>query len=618
MTDEEALLKPWAPEGAEDEPWWQAFLADGGQVQVALPDIDVPTLFSDALVRVTAEPKDSPAIHTDFRISLVRPLNELGLSLHQPGWDEPDRWALAVEGDWPANWRLPWSGPLNAALNREWLGIAEAETLAGRLDLLPFAPGGAAAVPLADLPEPSKQAEALANRRGYLAMVNSIARSPLMITVKNQPAGEVHKAMTDVLAKRYAEAECPPDGMVDVSFPDWGRFLGFDEMGGRNYDLIRGWLDDLGTARISGQWLGHKGERAAAWLNLLQGAVVVESGGGTTRVQLANWFQAAIRTGAWTYLDPEERHRLRVASGHSDTPLLLWRMLKTQRLPFRWKCFSAPEDDPDAPSDGRSMAALLNLTGKRRRNVVLRIKKAAAIVCQTFPEYTITIETAKGKGMWNLFADRRKGIDEPVENEDRKDGPTRDVLGEKDGPTRDARTDLRVTRDSDKPLQTTTEAADPQSCSFSLTSTVIGTFSGEEDTEEPSLGCPDRACRARTRAIALAVQADKRAAKAAAVWASAACQELHGLTHRLERADPARQRALCEGVLVEKMAAIVARQPEKLAAYLHTCAKESALCGADEDGISAEVRAACDTVRQRPVAPIVADISDLMGGHAND
>ena len=141
MNDDEALLEPWTPEGIKNEPWSQAFLADGGQVQIALPQVEVLTRFTDALVRVTAAPKGGEPIRTDFKVRVLRAVNELGLRVGKDPMG-PDRWALTIEGTWPVNWPTAWAGHLNAALNRHWLDIAETEHLAGRLDMLPFVPPG--------------------------------------------------------------------------------------------------------------------------------------------------------------------------------------------------------------------------------------------------------------------------------------------------------------------------------------------------------------------------------------------------------------------------------------------------------------------------------------------
>jgi hypothetical protein len=144
VSDEEARLRPWVPDGVDDEPWWLAFVADGGRVQVATPK----TLLTDAMVRVTATPRDGSAIQTDFRADLIPRLNTLviprlnalGMLAHAPGWDAPPRWGLKFEGDWPAAWPRLWAEPLMVALDDQWLDWAETERLAGRLDALPIVP----------------------------------------------------------------------------------------------------------------------------------------------------------------------------------------------------------------------------------------------------------------------------------------------------------------------------------------------------------------------------------------------------------------------------------------------------------------------------------------------
>ncbi len=259
------------------------------------------------------------------------------------------------------------------------------------------------------LAQVSARTRALARRRAHLAVENTIARAPLTsLTVGGRPAGATHKMITALLVKRYAEAGCPTDGHVALTFGDVARLLGHD-LGGWTYRKIRKLMIDLQGVGVTGEWQSGP-HRAHAWFAIVQACGVTTAGDGLIHAQLSDCLQDSVRRGCWTYLAEDDMRRLRLASGRSGTPMLLWMWLQTQRLPWRWRAFAAPEGQPTDPADPHCVAALLNLTGTARREVVKRIRHAAAVVMDSFPEYAIRIESAAEPGMWNLFADRRAAV----------------------------------------------------------------------------------------------------------------------------------------------------------------------------------------------------------------
>lgn len=263
----------------------------------------------------------------------------------------------------------------------------------------------------ANLPEVTLRTQALGRRPGnYVAIENTVARSPLILAASGKSAGAAHKAITALWARRYASTGCPSSGCVSVSFTEIGHILGFESMGGWQYQRTRELVGDLQHAFIDPEWLPEGHGKMAAF-TLTQGDQLTETAGGMIHVQLSTCFQASIRSGAWTYIDPNEVRRLRAASPRSDTPLLLWLWLQTESLPWAsgWRVFNAPDGAP--VPDVRCVAERLNLHGTKRRDVVAAIRKAAEVVCEAFTQYTITVASARsGAGMWNLHADRRQEV----------------------------------------------------------------------------------------------------------------------------------------------------------------------------------------------------------------
>ena len=287
----------------------------------------------------------------------------------------------------------------------------------------------------------SPRTQALARRFDRLAIEHTVARSPVSLTIKDKPASAAHKMIVNFWTKRYAERGCPSDGVVAVSFTEWGQLFGYpDDMGGGYYEIIRDWLRDFRSAGISEEWL-QKGHRGELWFAIIQGYGVTEKDG-MTYVQLSAALQTSIRHGAWSYLNQETWLQLHQASPHSDVAELLWMWLETETLPFRWRIFAAPEGKSPKRGDVRCVAERLNLHNARRRDAVATIRRAARVVMDVCPWYQIRVENAAGVGMWNLVADRQAAIG--------TDAPTRDARrtnGRRgDAPTDDAETHQRTTR----------------------------------------------------------------------------------------------------------------------------------------------------------------------------
>ena len=497
MNDEEALLGPWMPEGVEDEPWWQAFLADGGRVQIAIPPLP-PVVsnfqrFTDALIRVTAAPADGEPIQTDFRVRVVRAFNELGLRVGEDPMG-PDRWALAVEGTWPANWPRAWAGPLNAALNRQWLDIAETETLAGRLDMLPFVPQGAevaegqatlweegalerlrradterfATGPLVPL---GADARNLVSMPGTVGLTMHLARACLFApsgttnaaartaiervgSLESQPLKifEPHGTMTvrDLLyisrvLKHFAEDGFPADNIVRTSVNEACRFMGYSgEPGGKTRALV---ADSFFRMRAATFQIAHKdadGEISTLTYGVIDWASTTDG----AEVKLNDVLVAQFRAGRLTYLTDAVFERLVKRDEHAAR---LWVFLESETLPAlgrhpqRYGIFSAPGGEPDRDKHVPAIADLLRISWKVRRKVAARVKQAADVLVEEDPRYKLSVERAKVATMWNLLAARESTSGTlPTAELDSSQGG--DSQGRKGGTPRDANRGLPGTQ----------------------------------------------------------------------------------------------------------------------------------------------------------------------------
>ena len=283
------------------------------------------------------------------------------------------------------------------------------------------AAGLAYTAPTEEYPPVSARTKALALRLGFVAIENTIARSPLILAADlrsgaGRPASAAQKAITAVFVKNFAAARCPTSGTVEASFAEISDLLGYGDRGGWQYEHIRDLIRGLRGAGVGGEWVTHDGDTTDEWYGIIQASQVTTRGAGSVTVRLGYEFQASIRAARFTYLENEQVRRLNQASSRSDTPLNFWYFLQSQRLPWPlgWPIFRAPEGVTQPPAGVRPLAEILGLHGKNHRKTVQRIRAAAKIVMQVFPEYSITVKPTEIATMYRVFATRHGAVEEPA------------------------------------------------------------------------------------------------------------------------------------------------------------------------------------------------------------
>jgi hypothetical protein len=272
------------------------------------------------------------------------------------------------------------------------------------------------------LPSVADRTKALAKRPGHVAIDNTIARSPLTLVseirgVSGRPASAAHKVLTALFVKRYAEQESR-DGWIALGFAETCHLLGYKDRGERQYEAVREIVLSMQGCVVPREWVTGEGEERVRSLNVVVGTDVPKrarrgAGSGVYLVQLGDILRRRIDAARFTYLRDESIRRLRRASPRSETPLLLWMFLETQRLPWSngWPIFRAPEGATDIPLDRRPLAEILTLHSKRHDKTVTRIRAAAKIVVGLFPEYLITVDPTDVATMYQVYAIRRDALE---------------------------------------------------------------------------------------------------------------------------------------------------------------------------------------------------------------
>ena len=283
------------------------------------------------------------------------------------------------------------------------------------------------------IPAPSAAALALARMPKDIAMEKNLARAPIFAAPRTMNSKTSGWETVGSLAKRdfcvfepygplqtrdallishvidqYASADCPGDRLVEMSQNEAARFSGYRSEGGKQRRLIQGAL-----LRMRSTTFQHYREKDGRSESLTWGLVDwaefhgTPAGSGVT-IRVSEQLAALVCEGSLTYLNAETFAKLVDRNGYAAR---LWVFLESEKLPrldsgpFSYQLFSAPTGQEPKPSHVPALADLLRIGyWKNRSRVVQEITKAASVLCELDPRYTLSVESARGTGMYCLRA----------------------------------------------------------------------------------------------------------------------------------------------------------------------------------------------------------------------
>ena len=278
--------------------------------------------------------------------------------------------------------------------------------------------------PAEDLPPVSERTQALARMVGFVAIENTIARSPLVLANKVRRVSGAEATAAEVFVAAFWGAlyakQLPPDGWITATFAATGDVLGYAGHGGWQYDSIRDLVRFMHGCVVPREWVTAEGEERLHTFSVVQDSDVPMSGegDGTYRVRLGDTYRSRILQGRFQPLEIALIRRARQEFPRNEVAQRMWIFLVTQRLPWPpgWPIFRTPEGQDAGPGDeGRPVAEVFGLYGASHKHVVKRIRAAATIVVAVFPEYTITVKPDNVPTMYRMFATRRAALSPPVD-----------------------------------------------------------------------------------------------------------------------------------------------------------------------------------------------------------
>jgi hypothetical protein len=268
-----------------------------------------------------------------------------------------------------------------------------------------------------------------------LERVGSLYGKPFNVLEPKGPLTVQDAQLLAHLIKRYAEEGFPPDRRVRMSLSEAARASGYSTAGGRQRELVRrAFMRMRATTYQNVVRLPDGTVKSLTW-GLIDWAATYEPSEETGRalVTLSEPLVNLIQAGSLVYLQEDLFAEL---VRRDEYAARLWVFLESESYPsprdYPYLLFSAPEGEPERERDTPAIADLLRIDWASRKKIAARMRKASQVIGETDPRYSLSVETAKGKGMWKLKVRKGRGSAKGLDPE----GTPRDLTGYPEGPYR--------------------------------------------------------------------------------------------------------------------------------------------------------------------------------------
>jgi len=268
-----------------------------------------------------------------------------------------------------------------------------------------------------------------------LLRVGSLYDRPFNVFEPKGPLTVQDAQLLAHLIKRYAEDDFPSDRRVRMSLSEAARASGYSGAGGKQRELVRAAFRRMTstTYHHAGRWPDGT-EWSLSW-HLLDWTYTVRrsENTGLALATLSEPLVTLIRAGSLVYLQKDLFAEL---VRRDEYGARLWVFLESESYPapraYPYLLFSAPEGEPECERHTPAIADLLRIDWASRKKIAARMRKAAQVVEETDPRYSLSVETAKGRGMWKLEVRKGRGSTKGLDPE----STPRDLTGYPQGPYR--------------------------------------------------------------------------------------------------------------------------------------------------------------------------------------
>ncbi len=201
------------------------------------------------------------------------------------------------------------------------------------------------------------------------------------------------------LTTMFVRAGCPDDRRVPFSLGDAAIALGYDDLGGKQRNLVRQSLARLGSVMLESAVRHPDGHETVLGWGLIDSYLISTRGGGKGWVTVSEAVSLLLREGSVTFLHAPTWS----AITHEDEVAgRLWSFLESENIGAGWRYALFSSDTATESRCMPSISEVVQLNWSSRKRVAHRLREACRIV-ETFDRrYRLSIATGTAEGSWVL------------------------------------------------------------------------------------------------------------------------------------------------------------------------------------------------------------------------
>ena len=205
------------------------------------------------------------------------------------------------------------------------------------------------------------------------------------------------------LTTMFVRGGCPDDRRVPFSLGDAAIALGYEDLGGKQRNLVRLSLARLGSVMLESAVRHPDGHETVLGWGLIDSYLISTNGPGKGWVTMSEAVSLLLREGSVTFLHAPTWSTI---THEDEVAGRLWSFLESETIGAGWRY---PLFVSKATTESRSMPSIsevVQLNWSSRKRVAHRLREACTVIETHDRRYRLTVATGKTDGSWILTCTR--------------------------------------------------------------------------------------------------------------------------------------------------------------------------------------------------------------------
>lgn len=201
------------------------------------------------------------------------------------------------------------------------------------------------------------------------------------------------------LTTMFVRAGCPDDRRVPFSLGDAAIALGYDDLGGKQRNLVRQSVARLASVRLESALRHPDGSETVLGWGLIDDYLLSTRGGGKGWVRISEAVSILLRSGSVTFLHGPT---WKAITDEDEVAGRLWSFLESETIGAGWRYALFSSGTATESRSMPSISQVVQLNWSSRKRVAHRLREACRIVETYDRRYRLTIATGRADGSWVL------------------------------------------------------------------------------------------------------------------------------------------------------------------------------------------------------------------------